>query len=328
MKLEKNFSIRTDLAIESCQLNNNETDLHGIKISTENFDDIKVTCVKITNEIGEKNLCKPKGNYITIECPKLRKNDNNCREEIIKILSDNINKLIKNKKHDNVLIIGLGNWNITPDALGPKVISKILVTRHIKNFVPEQLKKSLCSVSAISPGVLGITGLETFEVVKGICEKTNPDFVFIIDSLAARNSSRINSTIQLSNTGITPGAGIGNKRITLDKKNLGCEIISIGVPTVIDAATLINDTMDKILEQISYQQKLQNNFFIALNNINSEEKYELIKNILEPYEENMFVTPKEVDQVIDQLSNIIANAINISIHNSITIDDINRYIYG
>lgn len=326
-QMEKRFSIRTDLAIESCELGKNNTEIEGVKISTQKFKQIQVTNVEIIDEAGEKNLGKPKGNYITIESAQLRKN-NDYKDKIIKILADNISKLIAHVKRDNVLVIGLGNWKITADALGPKVISKILVTRHIKNFLADQLKKSLCSVSAISPGVLGITGLETFEVVKGICDKTNPDIIFVIDSLAARNSSRINSTIQISNTGIIPGAGIGNKRIALDKKNLGCDVISIGVPTVIDAATLINDTMDKILEAISYHQKLQNNFFIALNDIDSNEKYELIKNILEPYNENMFVTPKEVDQVIEELSNIIANAINISLHNSLDMDDINKYIYG
>ena len=325
--MKKNFSVRTDLALESYQMNQNST-LDGIEIKTQSFNDIQVTNVKITSESAGKKISKPKGNYITIECPKLRKNNVEYREQIIKILSDNINNLLENKKHDNVLIIGLGNWNITPDSLGPKVISKILVTRHIKNFIPNELKNSVCCVSAISPGVLGITGLETFEVVKGICEKINPDLIFIIDSLAARSSSRINSTIQLSNTGITPGAGMGNKRITLDKKNLGCEIISIGVPTVIDAATLVNDTMDKILEAMSqaYKKNFDIDFLDTLNEIDSNEKYDLIKNILEPYEENMFVTPKEVDEVVERLSNIIANAINISLHNSININDINRFI--
>lgn len=325
--MEDKFSVRTDLALESYQMNK-DSNLDGIEIKTQSFDDIQVTIVKITNTNGEKKLSKPIGNYITIECPKLVKNNVKYREQIIKILSDNINKLLENKKHDNVLIIGLGNWNITPDALGPKVISKVLVTRHIKNFIPDELKNSVRCVSAISPGVLGITGLETFEVVKGICEKTNPDLIFVIDSLAARSSSRINSTIQLSNTGISPGAGMGNKRVALDKKTLGSEIISIGVPTVIDAATLVNDTMDKILDAMRdlCEKNFERDFFDTLNNIDSMQKYSMIKNILDPYEENMFVTPKEVDEVIERLSNIIANAINISLHNSINLDDINRFI--
>ena len=166
------------------------------------------------------------GIYITIECQNLRENNFKFKEQIIKILSRNINKLLFSKcdkVFKNILVVGLGNKNITPDALGPKTISKILVTRHIKNFVLDKKNqkdklKNISSVSAISPGVLGVTGLETLEVIKGICNMTKPDLVFIIDSLAARSSSRINSTIQLSNTGITPGAGMGNKQAKLDKE--------------------------------------------------------------------------------------------------------------
>lgn len=258
----------------------------------------------------------------------LNKNSVECRRQAIKILADSIKKLLADKKFDNILIVGLGNWNITADALGPKVISKVLVTRHMKNFVANELKNTLRTVSAVSPGVLGITGIETFEIVKGICERTKPDLTIIVDSLAARNSSRINSTIQLADTGITPGAGMGNKRVTLDKESLGCEVISIGVPTVIDAATLINDTMDKILNVMveAYEKNFEHDFMLNLSNLSSDEKYNLITEILNPYEENMFVTPKEVDEVIERLSNIIANAINISLHNSITLDDIDNFL--
>lgn len=303
-------------------------EIKGIKIFTEDFKNIHVTTVKIINDNGEKKIGKPKGTYITIESPMLNKNSVECRRQSIKILADSIKKLLADKKFDNILIVGLGNWNITADALGPKVISKVLVTRHMKNFVANELKNTLRTVSAVSPGVLGITGIETFEIVKGICERTKPDLTIIVDSLAARNSSRINSTIQLADTGITPGAGMGNKRVTLDKESLGCEVISIGVPTVIDAATLINDTMDKILNVMveAYEKNFEHDFMLNLSNLSSDEKYNLITEILNPYEENMFVTPKEVDEVIERLSNIIANAINISLHKSITLDDIDNFL--
>lgn len=325
--MSKKISVRTDLAIEIREMHNT-SEIDGVKIVTQDFKNIRVTCVKIENAQGQKNLGKPIGNYITIESPTLHKNNVEYRRQIINILADNIKKLLAHKKFDSVLIIGLGNWNITPDSLGPKVISKVLVTRHIKNFIPDELKNSVCCVSAISPGVLGITGIETFEIVKGICERVKPDLVFVIDSLAARNASRINSTIQLSDTGITPGAGMGNKRVSLDKESLGCEVISIGVPTVIDAATLVNDTMDKILDAMSdaCKKNFEHEFFVTLSNLNSDEKYDLITQILNPYEENMFVTPKEVDEVIERLSNIIANAINISLHNKIKTSDIDKFI--
>jgi len=342
---KKNF-IRTDLAIESKEICNT-SQIDGVKIITQDFKNIKVTSVKIINQIGEKNLNKPKGNYITIECPLLNKNSIDYRDQIIKILSDNLKNLIENldnprnnsstkkNKRENILIIGLGNWNITADSLGPKTISKVLVTRHIKKFIPKELelKNSIKTISAISPGVLGITGIETYEIIKGLKEKLNPDLIIIIDSLAARNISRINSTIQISDTGITPGSGINNinnkkQNLDLNKKNLGCDIISIGVPTVIDAGTLISDTIDKILDImiLSNKKSFEQDFFMALDKLDSQKKYNLIKKILSPYENNMFVTPKEVDDIIERLSNIIANAINIALHEKITLQDINKFI--
>ena len=329
MHKQKKF-IRTDLAIEAREMHDTNQ-IDGVKVITQDFQNIRVTSVKILNSIGEKNLKRPQGNYITIECPFLNKNSVDYREQTIKILADNLKKLVykKNKfKPENILIIGLGNKNITADSLGPKTISKVLVTRHIKNFVPEEIKNFIKTVSAISPGVLGITGIETFEISKGICEKINPDLVIIIDSLAARNISRINSTIQIADTGIAPGAGVNNKRVSLNKKNLGCEIISVGVPTVIDAATLVNDTMDKIIDEMIFfsKQNFEHDFFITFDRLDSDEKYNLIKKILGPYENNMFVTPKEVDEIIERLSNIIANAINICLHEKITEDDIDKFI--
>lgn len=327
---QENKFIRTDLAIESREMYKTNQ-IGGVKIITQDFKNIRVTSVGIINSIGEKNLNKPRGTYVTLECPFLEKNSLDYREQVIKILAHNLKKLVykKNKtKPENILIFGLGNKNITADSLGPKTVSKVLVTRHIKNFIPEELKNFIKTVSAISPGVLGVTGLETFEILKGICEKTKPDLAIIIDSLAARNISRINSTIQLADTGITPGAGVNNKRKSLNKYTLGCDVISIGVPTVIDAATLVNDTMDKIIdEMISFsKQNFEHDFFITFNNLDSDEKYSLIKKILSPYENNMFVTPKEVDNVIERLSNIIANAINICLHEKITEQDIDKFI--
>jgi spore protease len=322
----KNFSVRTDLAIEASELCEEKD---GIKVLNKEFDDIKVTQVKILNQEAGEKIGKQKGTYITIECGLLKKNIINYQERVIKILANNIKKLINKNKFDNILVVGLGNWNITADSLGPKVISKILVTRHIKNILPEEIKNSVRRVSAISPGVLGITGLETFEIIKGIQEKINPDLIIIIDSLAARNVSRINSTIQITDTGITPGMGMGNKRVSLDKKSLETNIISIGVPTVIDAATLINDTMDKILvsmQKVYEKNKTQQNFFSALTDLDTQEKYNLIKQILEPYEQNMFVTPKEVDEVVERLSNIIATAINNALQDKITLTELKKII--
>ena len=325
------FSVRTDLAIEARELARKdaaETDrLEGVDVQTEETSDYFLTHVRILSEEGSRLMGKPKGDYITLESEMLKKNDAECHEKIIKILADNIRSLVKIGEEDCILVAGLGNWNITPDALGPKVVSKILVTRHLQGTLPEEIETTVRPVAAVSPGVMGITGIETVEILKGIVDKLQPTLLIAIDALAARRSNRINAAIQLSDTGIAPGAGVGNKRMTLDKESLGIPVIAIGVPTVVDAATLVNDTMDKILESMTAQTEKGSDFYQMLRTLEQEEKYHLITEILDPYTGNMFVTPKEVDAVVDRLANIIANSINIAVHPGITMEDINKYVW-
>lgn len=332
MNTEK-FQTRTDLAIESDALNKNEiqnNEIEGVSITIEKDlgDDITVTWVEIKNEKGSKTMGKPIGNYITIESEIMKQNSVKLHENIIKIMADKLSKLKKLNRDTSILVVGLGNWNITPDALGPKVISKVLVTRHLLENLPEEIDKSVRMVSAISTGVMGLTGMETGEIVKGIVENIKPDVVIAIDALAARKTSRINTTIQISDTGISPGSGVGNTRMALNEKTLGVPVLAIGVPTVVDAATMVNDTMDRILDEMSIQAKKGSEFYNMLQSISEEEKYSLILDILEPYSGNMFVTPKEVDSVVDGLADIIGNAINIALHPGIDIHDINRYVYA
>lgn len=331
MNTEK-FQTRTDLAIESDALNKSEiqnNEIEGVSITIEKDlgDDITVTWVEIKNEKGSKTMGKPIGNYITIESEIMKQNSVKLHENIIKIMADKLSKLKKLNRDTSILVVGLGNWNITPDALGPKVISKVLVTRHLLENLPEEIDKSVRMVSAISTGVMGLTGMETGEIVKGIVENIKPDVVIAIDALAARKTSRINTTIQISDTGISPGSGVGNTRMALNEKTLGVPVLAIGVPTVVDAATMVNDTMDRILDEMSIQAKKGSEFYNMLQSISEEEKYSLILDILEPYSGNMFVTPKEVDSVVDGLADIIGNAINIALHPGIDIHDINRYVY-
>ncbi len=324
-------NVRTDLAIESAELQNLQTneEIDGVKIIKEEGinEEISVTWVEIVNEKGSKVMRKPIGNYITIESAVMKQNVADLHEMIIKIVSDKLSSLKKIRDKDSVLVVGLGNWNITPDALGPKVVSKVLVTRHLLNNIPKEINKEVRSVSAIAAGVMGITGMETGEIIKGLVENVKPDAVIAIDALAARKTSRINATIQISDTGITPGSGVGNTRMALNQETLGVPVIAIGVPTVVDAATLVNDTMDKILEEMKMNVKEGSNFYDMLLKMEEQEKYGLILEILEPYTGNMFVTPKEVDSVVENLADIIANAINIALHKGIDIKDVNRYIY-
>lgn len=324
------FQIRTDLAIEAREIlqetqEKEKNEPNGVKVETEEGECYTLTKVSIFNEEGSEAMGKPKGEYITIESQKLKENAVDCHEVIIKLLAEQLRKLAQTKDEDCILVVGLGNWNITPDALGPKVVSRILVTRHLQGALPEEIEGTVRPVAAISPGVMGLTGIETGEIVKGLVEKIKPSLLIAIDALAARRSSRINATIQMSDTGVAPGAGVGNKRMMLNQETLGIPVIAIGVPTVVDAATLVNDTMDRILGSMIEQTEQGSTFYHMLQDLEQEEKYTMITQILDPYTENMFVTPKEVDAVIDRLSNIIANGINIALHPGITMDDISKY---
>ncbi|MDR1638535.1 MAG: GPR endopeptidase [Clostridiales bacterium] len=326
------FSVRTDLALEARELidepEEEEHSIDGIEVSEEEHQNkkIRVTWVEVFNEAGAKAIGKPVGNYITIESQAMKENDLETHEEISKLMAKKLEKLRKLKKNSSILVVGLGNWNVTPDALGPKVVSKILVTRHLSEQLPESLYGLVRSVSAVSPGVMGLTGIETSEIIRGVVDRVKPDLVIAIDALAARRTSRVNATIQIADTGVSPGHGMGNKRVALNEKTLGVPIVAIGVPTVVDAATLVNDTMNLMLEEMAKQAPQGEEFFSMLTALADEEKHHIIKEILNPYTGNMFVAPKEVDAVIERLSTIIANAINLALHPGIKNNDFRRYL--
>ena len=215
---------------------------------------------------------------------------------------------------------------MTSDSLGPKVVSKLMVTRHLIQYVPEEVEEGVRPVCAIAPGVLGITGIETGEIIRGIVDRIRPDCIIAIDSLASRKLDRVNTTIQISDTGISPGSGVGNKRMDLSRETLGVPVIAIGVPTVVDAATIANEVIDLVIDNFMNQPGEGAQFYNMLKNINREDKYQLIQRVLEPYSGNLIVTPKEIDEVIERLAKVIANGINIAVHQGITLDDVNRYI--
>ncbi|MDO5388589.1 MAG: GPR endopeptidase [Clostridia bacterium] len=320
------FSPYTDLALETAENICRSASAEGVSMKTEkpNLKNTTITSVNITSQKGAETMGKPCGTYITLESSYIKENDIEAHEELISILSKYIKSLCpKNTK--TTLVIGLGNYQVTPDALGPKVVDKVLVTRHIKESVPQDINNSVSSVAALAPGVMGMTGIETVEVVKGVTDHVKPDLVIAVDALAARKVSRVNSTIQLSDTGVAPGAGVGNKRKTIDKETLGVPVIAIGVPTVVDAATMANDTIERVIEALLSESKKGSSFYNMLKDTAEEEKYSLIREVLDPYAENMFVTPKEVDAVMENLVNIISNSINIALHPGIEPNDINRY---
>ncbi len=318
---------RTDLAIELQEYFAQSGEEHGIKVDTDKVKgmEIYINTVEVLTEEACNNIGKPIGRYITIECQDMKGPDREIHDIIVQITTEKLRELVKVNNDDKVLIVGLGNEFVTPDAIGPKVVSKAIVTGHLYDMWEKDIQKSFCRVYAIAPGVMGQTGVETVDIVKGVVDKIKPKVVIVVDALAGRSIERINSTIQISNSGIKPGAGIGNNRKGLDKETLGVDVIAIGVPTVISTTTLISDSIDYIIEELAKSTK-ENEDINSLLTIDEERKYEIIKDILQPYTANMFVTPKEIDQVVERLSNIIANSINLSINDGLTKEDINDFM--
>ncbi|MCG8540574.1 MAG: GPR endopeptidase [Clostridia bacterium] len=323
------FQVRTDLAVETRELykENKQQEIPGVEVEKDQMEnEIEVTRVKIIDEQGSQLMGRAKGSYITVEARGLKNADADLKDSVSKVLAKELARLLPGKKSINSLVVGLGNWNVTPDALGPHVISKILVTRHLFKMYNKTEDSTMSSVSAFSPGVMGTTGIETSDIIKGVVEKSKPDLVLAIDALASRKMERVSTTIQISTTGISPGSGVGNSRKQLDEKTLGIPVVAIGVPTVVDAATMTNDTIGMVVKALKSHSEKDSQFFKLLDNMKEEEKYELIKEVLEPYGANVIVTTKGIDKIITDISQIIANGINIALHPGIDLKDVNRYL--
>jgi spore protease len=324
------FSVRTDLAVEARELykKDNGREVPGVEVYTDNDGEgISITTVKIVDNVGAKIMGKPIGTYITMEVPGIKHYDADFHDELSQSVAKHLVKIVNLKKDHTALVVGLGNWNVTPDALGPKVVSKLMVTRHLKKYMPNALEEGINPVCAVSPGVLGITGIETAEIIQGVVSKVKPDVIIVIDALASRKVERVVTTIQMGDTGIAPGSGVGNKRMELTKESLGVPVIAIGVPTVVDAATLANDTIDLMIDNLIEHSKDNKEFYKMLKSVDRDEKYLMIREILNPYTGNMMVTPKEIDSLIEDISKVIANGINIALHPAIELKDVNRYVH-
>lgn len=322
------LNIRTDLAVEVSENYKkiNKKEIDGIILEEKELENIKITSIKVVNEEGSKKLGKPVGNYITLDISENTVYDSELMEEVSIVGGQILKKLIGTEEEKTALVVGLGNWKVTPDSLGPKVMEKIMITRHLKNIMPEQFDEEINSVCAIAPGVLGITGIETVEIIKGVVQKVKPSVVICVDSLASRKVERINRTIQISDTGISPGAGVGNNRMKINEENIGVKVIAIGVPTVVDASTIVNDSMDLIINELLSQTEKGSEFYKGLIELDKEEKSILIKNLLEPYLGQLMVTPKEVDLVIEGFSKIISKSINIGIQPNLDVEEINKFM--
>jgi len=325
------FKIHTDLALETREIVQKGLgrEIEGVEVEErKEFDDkIKVTKVKINSVKGEAILQKPMGNYITIEADGLRDEDFEVQEKVSKILADELESLMSLSQKSTILVVGLGNWNVTPDSLGPKVVSKVLITRHLFEFVPEKVQdRRIRSVCAISPGVLGITGIETSEIIQGIVQKIHPDLIIAIDALASRRLERISTAIQIADTGIFPGSGIGNERKGITQQTVGVPVVAIGVPMVVDAAIIANDAIDLLLERLKNETERSSPLYLLLESIPDEDRFNLIKEVIFPYYGNLFVTPKDIDRIVENISTVISDGINMAIHPEVKENDQFRYV--
>ena len=348
--LFEKYSIRTDLALESHQIiveREGPPELPGVKVHTEKEEGITLTRITVENDLGAQMMGKAPGNYSTFEAPGLRVHNRDLHERMAEMLAKEIEWFFDESElgpEDAVLVVGLGNWNATPDALGPRSIENLMVTRHLLEMSPPELREGLRPVSAISPGVLGLTGIETGEIIMGVVDRIGAKAVICIDALASRSVDRLCSTIQISDTGIRPGAGVGNRRLAINKETLGIPVIAIGVPTVVHAVTIISDAMD-LIEKGSVQNSseelpsrvqfsidpgtiMANQDQVAQRNSHaaSLDKRQIMSQVLEPYFGSMIVTPKEIDQLIEEVSDVIAGALNTSFHEGVSYDEVFKYL--
>lgn len=315
------FGINLDLAIEAQEIVRGQTgqEIPGVAMDRETYHYATVTTVKIIEKSAEEIMGKPQGTYITIEAPSLRDNDPQAHQEVVEVLAEHLSRLYNLKADASVLVVGLGNWNATPDALGPKTAEQVLVTRHIFNFAPSEVQEGMRPVSAVAPGVLGITGIETAEIIKGIVDNTQPDLVIAIDSLASRSVERIATTIQIADTGVAPGSGIGNKRKGINLETMGVPVIAVGVPTVCHAAVIASDAIQRLFENFKDNP--------GINQAYQQQKVQdTISEVLAPFGGHLMVTPKEVDMLIDNTSKIIAGGISASLHQGINSEDYTSYL--
>lgn len=287
---------RTDLAIERKEILDEEhggkREIDGIELEKVTYDeDIESTRIRILNEEGEAQLEKPRGTYITIEVEGILEEKEGIKERAAKALAKELSRLIPFHEHLKVLVAGLGNEKVTPDALGPATASKVKVTRHFFLMYEAEGDEELGCVSCIVPGVTGTTGIETAELIRGAVELTQPEAVLVIDSLAARNIERVSTTIQINDTGIDPGGGMGNLRARLSEETLGRKVVAVGVPTVIDSRTIIREALE-----------------------DHSQEAEEIQRYLEEKGQDMIVTSTDIDQIIKDFSDILANGINKTLH--------------
>lgn len=297
--------VRTDLAIESLYTHQDD----GILQEQEQTDSLTVTRIAVTTENAAQLVGKPMGKFVTLESDALFNCDPTPLENSAKVLSTELKKLLPSE-FQRVLVVGLGNRNITPDALGPSVLERVMITNHMMGYLPTEDGEDFSAVGAFAPGVLGITGLETVEIVKGVVERFQPSVVLAVDALCAASPGRMFTTVQLTDTGIHPGSGVGNRREGLNQESLGVPVIAIGIPTVVDANAIVHTTLQRFFEA----------------NESLAEADNMIGGILQHGVKNMFVSPKDIDNLIARSARVVAGGINLALHQNIDLSFAEQFV--
>lgn len=295
------MGLYTDLAVEARELN---PEVQGVTEEKSSVEGIEVTRITVTSDEAAEKLNKKRGRYVTLDAPGLTERNLELFEEASNRLADELAKMLEGITDDAVIaVVGLGNRKVTPDALGPRTAERVFVTRHVVQYLPEAFEFSVRSVASIAPGVLGTTGVETLELVKGLVERVSPDIIIAVDSLASRRAARISTTIQLSDAGIDPGSGVGNLRAGLNRETLGVPVIAIGVPLVVFASTITQDAISMMAEETGLH--------------GDEDKLkELAEKVVEERMDGLIVTPKDIDTIVEDMSGIIAKGINLALFNA------------
>ncbi|AIQ43093.1 GPR endopeptidase [Paenibacillus sp. FSL R5-0912] len=329
------YSVRTDLAVEAKEMAQARSNapIPGVNEEVQEADGIKVTRLAVADNAGSQAIGRAIGNYVTLEVPALRGGDTGLQQKVSTVFAREFEHFLDRigiNRNSSVLIVGLGNWNVTPDSLGPLVVENALITRQFYELVPDQVSPGYRNVSAIAPGVLGLTGIESSEVVQGIVDRTKPDVIIAIDALASRSLERINTTIQIADIGIHPGSGIGNKRRGLTKEVLGVPCIAIGVPTVCYASTIVNNVLEMMSNHFGKMEgggAHTKEIMGLLDDISEQERLALVKEVLEPLGHDLIVTPKEIDEFIEEIANIVASGLNAALHEAVDPGNVGAYTH-
>ncbi len=328
----QSLSVRTDLALEAKELASKQIgdQIPGIEVSETEDQGIRVTRMGILTQEGAHAIGKQPGQYVTIEVPELRNKDSVLQHRVTASFAKEFEQFlrrVKIKTDAKVLIVGLGNWNVTPDALGPIVVENVLVTRHLFELMPGEVSSGYRQVSAIAPGVLGLTGIETSDIIQGLVDKSKPDLVIAIDALASKALERVNTTIQIADTGIHPGSGIGNKRKGINLETIGIPVIAVGVPTVVFASTIVNNSLELLMDHMRKQTQGGKQLFGILETLPEDERLSFVREVLGPLGQDLLVTTKEIDEFIEDIANVIASGLNAALHETITLENMNAYTH-